>query len=189
MTTLLNRRHPYLEIYDPADGTWTAFVGGRLDIDQSNPHYAVVMAEASRNPNIVVMEDGTQCVYCGQTFTGEMAAAALGRHQKEHHPVEWLAAKEEARAEQVHLELKSQARHACDICQPLQEFGSEDQLALHMNTVHAGRPVIDSSGNVTDAVEPPAGEAPAETTTTRKRRPGEVDPAIPAAKPSRRRSG
>ncbi len=56
MPTLLNQRFPYLRIYDPQNERMVQFQGGRLDIEPDDPSFGVVMAHASRDPSIRVID-------------------------------------------------------------------------------------------------------------------------------------
>lgn len=159
MVTLICQATPYLRVYNPVTGDYAQFSGGRLDIEPSDPNYAVVMAEASANPSITVMEiakGGANCPECGQLFTGGAAAARLGNHRKDAHFDAWMADKEAAHQTEVNLIVKERAGVACSVCRPAQVFPTEDELQNHIKIVHTA----------------PEDEGVAAVTA---RRPGEVD--------------
>jgi hypothetical protein len=188
MTVLINQELPYLRILMP-DGTYEQFTGGKLEIEQTievdgedrpNPHYEAVMAEAVRNPYIQILENATTCPECGEVFRGQIAKADLGKHRKAVHPVAWEADRDAKAAEERLVELKSRAGIVCDVCAPVQTFGTAEgpgSLAEHVAAVHATKPTLDAEGNTIGAGSEGTGGGP-------RRRPGEVD--IPAATPSGR---
>jgi hypothetical protein len=167
MATLLCFDFPFLRIYIPEPGEIRQFQFGKLEIDESDPAYPVVMAEASRNPAIVVYVSEGTCKWCGETFT----KSKLEAHVKEVHYDKWTADEDAAIAEVRNIELKARAGHACDVCRPAQVFGSEDDLILHIQAFHAQPPVLNDAGDVTEEA----------TGGRRRRRPGEVE-SIPAAR-------
>lgn len=158
---------PYLRVYDPESEEFIAFSGGKLQMDESDPGYAAVMAEALRNPAIVILADGVQCPECGEPFAGKAAKPQLGKHRKEVHFEKWVADQEAANAEAIAVEVKRRQPHACDLCPRVQEFGSADELAVHVAAVHTateldddGNPVGSGDGGdnagAAAAAEPPA---------------------------------
>lgn len=147
MPLLLNHVTPFLQIYNPETGDYARFHAGSLQIEADDPNYEVVMAEAQRNPSITIMVSATTCELCGETFTGKAAAASLGKHRKDAHFAEWMADQDARDAARRNVELKRRAPHACDVCRPVQEFGSADDLALHVNVVHL-QVNMDEAGNV-----------------------------------------
>lgn len=158
MATLLCHVHPYLRVYNPVNGEYVQFVGGKLDIEPEDPNYAVAMAEAVANPSISVLEmvkGGVNCPECGKSFTGNASAAHLGTHRKDAHFAEWMADKEAANQAEVNAIVKERAGIACDACRPAQVFPDKDALNLHNKVVHTA----------------PEDEAASVTA----RRPGEVD--------------
>lgn len=179
MATLINRVHPALSIWIPFSNDVRQFRGGRLEIEEDDPAYAVVMAEASRNPNIVVITTSAQCEWCGESFSGSKAKDSLAAHIEAVHNDKHVEAQEAAAAAVRNTEAKSRAGIACDVCRPAQVFADEDALAFHIATVHASAPVIGDDGEILAE----DGGRTTETSRARRRRPGEVD-AIPAAEPS-----
>lgn len=170
MATLLCQTYPALRIYDPASGEFHAFIQGRLDIEEGDPGYEAVMAEAARNPSIVVVTGVGTCPWCGESFVGKAAKLNLGKHEKDVHYDKWLAAKDEEDASVRMVEIKSRTGFPCDVCQPTQSFGSEDDLTVHTLAFHASAPALDAEGN----------DLEGGTSKKGRRRPGEVE-AIPAA--------
>ncbi|HEY6013483.1 MAG TPA: hypothetical protein VIU37_05740, partial [Candidatus Limnocylindrales bacterium] len=71
MTLFINQATPYLRVYNPATEEFAQFQGGKLQLDEDDPDYGVVMAEALRNPAIIILADGVQCPECGEPFTGK----------------------------------------------------------------------------------------------------------------------
>lgn len=179
MAILLCPTYPQLRIYVPSVGDYAAFSGGKLEIETDDPRYETVMAEASKNPNIAIVTGAATCQWCGESFTGGAARLNLGTHMKANHFDQWIAAKDAADAEVRMVEVKARAGFPCAICAPAQDFGTEDDLSIHMTTVHAAAPRMDVEGNTTEPDE--AGGA----TRSRARRPGEVA----VAKPSTRKRG
>jgi len=154
--------NPYLRIYNPGTGDFALFVGGKLELEESHPDYEIVKTEALRNPSILMLTEATQCALCGEPFTGKAAAAQLGKHKKDAHFAEWVASKQEEQEQVIRREVKARQPHACDLCPRLAEFGSDDDLALHVKAVHTSVEV-DDDGNVTgDGGDRQAGVAPAE---------------------------
>ncbi len=164
MPLLFNHTHPFLSIYIPATGTFRQFSAGKLEIEEDDPDYEVVMAEAVRNPNIVVYETVGTCPVCGEVVgKGRTAEASVAGHIKVHHPD---AA--DTPLELPNREVKSKAEFFCDVCRPTQTFLSEEDQRIHVETIHAAKPRLDEDGNVVEGAAP-----------TRRRRPGEA--GIPAA--------
>lgn len=155
MPLLINSTHPGFRIYNPDNGEYATFQFGRLEIEEGDPNYAVVMAEASRNPYITIVTSATFCPRCGIPFAGKSAKADLEAHVKESHFDTWLADVQAAQAAEHMALVKANAGIACDICEPVQVFPDDAALALHAQVVHA-------SGEQ---------EAPAPKS---RRRPGEV---------------
>lgn len=163
MAVLLCHAFPALRIYNPTSGEIVSFFGGKLEIEADDPNYEVVMAEASRNPSIVVVESIGTCPYCGETFTGGNAKLLLAQHTKNDHFEKWLEAKDVEDNAVRNVEIKAREGFACDVCAPAQVFGTEDDLALHVLAFHASAPEINDAGEATDAP------------TRKRRRPGEVE--------------
>lgn len=113
------------------------FVNRRLDIDEAEPMYQWVAAEAARNPEIIVMATGVQCPECGELFPGTIGKAQLGQHRKANHFNEWQADREAVHAAETIAILKERAPFACDVCKPLQQFGDEATLNLHTRLIHS----------------------------------------------------
>jgi len=158
MATLLCHLHPYLRVYNPVTGDYAQFAGGKLDIEPSDPNYAVVMTEASTNPSISILEmvkGGLSCPECGKAFTGGASAAHLGTHRKDAHFDAWMADKAAVNQAEINAIVKERAGIACDACRPAQVFPDKEALNLHNRVVHTA----------------PEDEAAAVTA----RRPGEVD--------------
>jgi len=147
MATLLNYTYPEFRIFHPASGTYREFKGGKLEIEKDDPAYHVVMEEAARNPGIVIFESVTQCEWCGETFTGKVAPAALGKHKKDAHFDKWLADKDAEDTQIRHAEIKAREGIPCDVCRPVQTFATEDELTMHVRVMHAGAPMMDAEGN------------------------------------------
>lgn len=147
MARLVNTVTPFLQIYNPATGGFARFHGGLLVIEEGDPNYAVVMAEAARNPSISVMVNSTTCLECGEVFDGKTAAMKLGAHRKEVHFDSWKADKDRDHATEVEREVKSRAGYACDVCRPVQTFGTEEDLAAHVALLHTAPPALDEAGN------------------------------------------
>jgi hypothetical protein len=165
MAILLNGTYPEMRILVPATGQYREFKGGKLEISNDDPDYAVVMAEANRNPSIVVYESVTQCEWCGEAFAGKVAGAQLGKHMKDMHFDKWLASKDAESATARNAEIKAREGVPCDVC-PHATFPDKDALAIHIKVMHTSAPVMDDDGNT-------AGDRAA------------ADTAIPAAKPSK----
>lgn len=178
MPTLITKQFPALRIFDPISGEYRQFVGGRLDIEADDPAFAAVMAEASRNPAIYVVTTEVHCPECGEGFEGKMAKARMTLHRKDAHYDAWLADDEAKHVEERHVEMKSRAGVACDVCRPAQVFGSEDELAAHVRILHTAAPALDAEGNtIGQDREESAPAAPADVPPARRRRPGEVEPS------------
>ena len=159
MTTLLNYTNPYLRIYNPDSGEYAQFIAGRLEIDQDDPNFALVMANAASNPATTIVEfakDGHNCPECGALYRGQAGMAQLGKHRKDAHFDSWMADKNAAHQSEVNLILKERAGIACDACTPAQVFGDDEALIQHIRLVHIGD---DAALNAVTA-----------------RRPGEVQP-------------
>ena len=161
MTTFLNQTHPYLRIYNPMSGEYAQFQGGKLELEDTDPNYAVVKQAAIDNPAITILETakgGKNCPECGELFIGTTAAARLSVHRKAAHFDAWLADKQAADNAETNEILKAGAGIACDICQPAQVFPDDTALARHVGLLHTA-PDEDAAAAVTE------------------RRPGEVEPA------------
>jgi hypothetical protein len=168
VATLLCNQYPALGVFNPQTGQWIHFQGGKLDIEEGDPMYETVMAEASRNPAIVVYANASTCVHCGETFGSK---AKVEAHVKDVHFDIWIANETGKHAETINQEVKARSGHFCDACAPNQEFPDEEQLALHVATMHTAAPILNEDGSGT-------GEAPAKGG---RKRPGEVDASVPAA--------
>lgn len=144
---LVNTTHPALKIYNPATGLFAEFVGGRLEIAEDSPDYAVVMAEAKRNAYISIHDKAIGCPDCGELFTGGAAKLDLGKHRKSIHFDKWLADQDARDAVERNRQIKARAGFVCDICAPVQEFGTEPDLAEHVRLLHANAPVLTESGD------------------------------------------
>lgn len=166
----VNPTHPYLQIYNPATGGFAKFVGGKLELDESDPNFGVVMAEATRNPLISIHEHVATCDQCGESYTGRTAAADLGKHRKAVHFDVWLADQDAKASVLREKEIKARAGFACDVCQPVQTFGTPEALAEHARKLHATAPELTESGETVGGDEG-GGGAP-------------VDTEIPAATPA-----
>jgi len=136
MPLLLCHEFPQLAIYNPDTKVIVQFRGGRLDIEEDDPNYAVVMAEALRNPAIVVYTSATTCDRCGEVFAGGAAKAQLGKHRKDAHFDVWLAEKEQSEFQVRQVEVKAREGVACEVCRPFQTFPTRDELAAHVRTFH-----------------------------------------------------
>lgn len=147
MATLLNHTYPQMRILIPQTGQYREFRGGRLEIDRDDPDYDVVMAEAAANPSIVIYESVTTCDRCGEVYTGKLAAANLARHRKDVHFDVWLAEQDAEQALARNAEIKAREGFPCDVCRPVQTFGTEDELALHVTVMHTAAPALDAEGN------------------------------------------
>jgi hypothetical protein len=172
VTTFIDTTHPFLRIL-MTDGTYVQFQAGHLEVAENDKYHKQVMAEAARNPSISVMVNETTCRFCGEVFTGDKAAAKLEAHTKAMHFDLWQKQRDVEAATVVQREIKARAGYACDVCAPVQTFGSPEQLAEHVTLLHAAPPELDAAGNT-------RGGDPDES-----RRPGEVAPPA-AARPSRR---
>src|SRR6266536_2963729 len=137
MTLFLCNQYPALRIMDPESSQIVQFQGGKLELDKEDRFYALVAAEAARNPAIVVYESVTTCPECGEPFTGKAAKADLGRHRKDAHFDRWLADQDAKAAESRNAEIKGREGFACDQCAPVQTFPTTEALALHTRTLHA----------------------------------------------------
>lgn len=166
MTTFVNTVTPFLRILLPT-GEYAQFQAGRLDVAEDDPAHEAVMAEAIRNPSISIMVNKTTCEYDGVVFEGDRAAAKLAAHKKAIHFDLWAKEEELKAATVIQREIKARAGYACDVCAPIQTFGSEDDLAAHVALLHATAPELDDEGNTVGGGEPDG------------RRPGEVAPAAP----------
>lgn len=167
MAILLCNQFPAMRILDPATGNWIPFLNGKLEIESDHPAFATVMAEASRNPAIVVYESVTTCDRCGETFEGGAAKARLGKHRKDVHYDVWLAEKDAKEGEARMAEIKGREGVPCDACAPATWHPDADALALHVKVMHTKAPEMDDEGNTKGD-----GEAAA------------LDVTIPAAKPT-----
>lgn len=170
MATLICTQFPSLSIYQPADGSWIQFRGGRLDIEDDDPNYAVVMAEAASNPAIAVYVNASTCIHCGETFASKKA---LDGHVKDVHFAEYLAAEDAAHAETRIALIKEREGFACDIC-PHAEFGTAEDLSLHVQAIHTAPPDLGDAGAGSLGPEGAGGEDG--KPKARRKRAGEVDP-------------
>lgn len=161
MTTLVNSNYPYLRVLLP-DDTFIQFQGGRLELPEDHPYYDHVMDVATGMPSIAILVNETTCIYCGEVFKGDKAAAKLDAHKKDIHFDVWEAESLIEAASVHQREVKSRAGHACDVCRPAQVFGSEDDLAEHIALLHTAAPSLDDDGNTLGGNDD-------------DRRPGEVD--------------
>ena len=168
MATLICTQYPALAIHIPTDGSWVAFSGGRLEIEEGDANYEFVMAEASRNPAIAVYVNASTCLHCGETFA---AKAKLEAHVKDAHFDKWLADEDAAHSEKRIAEVKARSGVICDACTPPGEYADEDALALHVKVVHAAAPELGDSG-AGELGEGSGGEKPARKG---RARPGEVE--------------
>lgn len=169
--TLICTVNPSLEIYDPADGSWTKFRGGRLDIADDDPHFGVVMEEASRNPAIAVYKGVKTCVHCGENFG---STAKLEKHVEAIHFDKWIADKDASHAESRDQLVKARSTYfVCDACRPPGEFQTEEELAAHVAILHTAAPDLGDAGTGGLGAEGSGGEREPVKQTTRRRRPGE----------------
>lgn len=177
MTVFVCTSYPELRIL--AGDDYVKFIGGKLELDPDEPGYDAVKAEAIRNPAISIIENETTCEYCGEVFTGKAGKAQLGTHKKANHFDVWQAEKEIENAKTMQREVKARAGFACDVCSPVQTFGTEADLTQHVRDLHAAPPDLDDAGNTKNEPD---------------RRPGEVEPATetgevtPTARKSTRNS-
>jgi len=165
MPILVNTVTPYLKIYIPSSGGYVDFVGGKLEIDKGDPGYEEAMAEAQRNPSISIMVNQTTCRYCGEVYTGKNAAAQLGAHKKKIHFDLWEAEKRIEQESVIQKEIKARAGYACDVCAPVQTFGSKEDLSEHVVLLHTVPPPMDDEGNEIGGRRPGETEIPAATRT------------------------
>ena len=143
MATLICTKYPDMAIYDPADASWTKFFAGRLDIEPDDPHYQVVMDEATRNPAIAVYQSISTCVHCGENFKSK---AELGKHVKDIHFDVW-AADQDAQYDQTRVaEIKARGQFFCDAGDHA-EFATEEELALHVSVMHTAKPSDSDAGD------------------------------------------
>lgn len=169
-------QYPAFRIYDSASDTVVQFQGGKLELEEDDPRYALVAAEALRNPAIIAVQNATTCPHCGEVFVGSAAKMQLGAHRKAVHFNEWLADKVGADAEETNTLVAGRAGFPCLDCPPGQQtFGTEADLALHARSFHATAPRLTESGETIggDPDERGGGGAPVA--------------AVPAAKASRAR--
>lgn len=143
--TFIHRSSDSFRVLDPNTLAAAQFRNRRLDIDDADPMYRWVADEAARNPEIVVMANVTTCPECGELFPGKTGAMDLGRHRKAIHPIEWDADRNAEHAAETAVILKTRAGFACDVCQPVQTFGTADDLGLHTRLVH-GAPFVNADG-------------------------------------------
>src|SRR5512141_1663080 len=139
MTTFLNQTHPYLRILNPATGDYAQFEGGKLELEEDDPNYAVVMAASVTNPSITILQTakgGHTCPECGELFTGKEGPVQLGQHRKAAHFDAWLADRQKADSAATNTILKQAAGIACDVCQPVQVFPDQAALNTHIRLVH-----------------------------------------------------
>lgn len=147
-------------------GEYVQFLAGKLELDEDEPGFPEVHAEALRNPGISILVNSTTCELCGEVFTGRAAKAQFGSHIKRIHPDVWDAEQALAHAKSIDRTVKQRAGFACDVCSPVQTFGEADDLAAHVRDLHTAAPELDDDGN----------------DVAGGRRPGEA--AIPAAQPT-----
>lgn len=145
MAVLINRAYPAFRILNPATGGYAQFAGGKLVIEEGDPNYGVVMAEAKRNADIIITTKAAQCPECGETFTGGAASLELGKHRKNVHPLEWDRDREAGLASERNVILQDREGYPCDVCQPIQTFGTPEDLALHVRELH-GAPFVNADG-------------------------------------------
>jgi uncharacterized C2H2 Zn-finger protein len=150
MTTLVNTTEPYLRILLP-DNDFIQFQGGKLELPEDHPFYQHVMDEAVRRPSIAVLINETTCPYCGEVFKGDKAAAKYGAHIKEVHFELWQKEQDLEHARIVQKEVKARAGFSCDVCSPIQTFGTADDLAEHVGLFHTNPEEMDAAGNTTTA--------------------------------------
>lgn len=183
MTTFVNHATPYLRILLPS-GDYIQFQGGKLIVDEDDPNHEHAMAEAVRNQSIAILVNETTCDYCGESFTGDKARAKLADHKKDVHFDLWQKETELEQARVVQREVKARAGYACDVCAPVQTFGSEDDLAEHVRLLHTAPPELDENGNTVgggggdDGGQRPGGEVAAT--------PVAAKPSTRAARPASR---
>jgi hypothetical protein len=174
VVTLLNNVNPYMRIFDEASESFVAFQGGKLEIEPGDPGYEAVMRVVEATPSIIVQVGGKQCLYCGETFAGKVAAANLTKHVKDVHFEIWQARQDAEHGQAIEKELRRRVPFACEVCPTVQEFGSAEDLALHTTLVHT-TPTVDSDGNA-------VGEGPGGESSGRKGRNAAADaPAEPSA--------
>jgi hypothetical protein len=173
---LINTVTPYLRIL-VEDGGYVMFQGGKLEIDEDEYGYGAAMAEAQRNPSISIIRSSATCDYCGEDFDGKTAKARLGAHKKDAHFDLWVKEKDIEHARVIDTEVKARAGFACDVCQPIQTFGSAGDLAEHVTLLHTQPPALDDDGNTVGG-DDGAGSS---------RRPGEVEPPKAARSSTRSR--
>lgn len=161
----VNSTYPQLRILLES-GEYAQFIGGKLELDEGDPGFAEVLAEAQRNPSIAIVVNSTTCELCGEVFEGKAAKAQFTNHMKSIHPAVYDAEQELAHARSMEKQVKDRAGYACDVCQPVQTFGTELDLAEHVKLLHTAPPEMDDEGNE----------------KADSRRPGEV--AVPAARRS-----
>lgn len=145
--TLVNTVTPFLKIFIPDTGEYRSFQAGQLEIAEDDPDFEVVKAEALRNPSISIQVNSTTCRYCGEVFTGKAGAAQLGKHKKAIHFDVWQAEQFIEQEATNAKELKARAGFACDVCSPVQTFGTAADLADHVNLLHTAPPEMDDEGN------------------------------------------
>lgn len=139
--------YPYLRVFDPGSEEFIQFQGGKLELDEGDPGFDAVFAEAQRNPAIQVLTSAIQCPHCGEAFAGKTAKANLATHIKAVHFEKWVEGKQAEDAEAINREIIKRSPYACDQCPRLQEFQTADDLAFHVQQVHE-RVDIDDNGNV-----------------------------------------
>lgn len=145
MATFQHRTSAAFRVLNPVSGAWAQFVGNRLDIDESDPNFPFVAAEAARNPEIIAIATGLQCPYCGDVFSGKTGRANRSNHIAANHPNE-ADAELDADHAAVKLQIvKAREGFACDVCQPVQTFGTEADLAAHVRLLH-GSPFVNADG-------------------------------------------
>jgi hypothetical protein len=153
----INTVNPYLRVLIQQGehaGEYAQFLGGKLELDEGDPGFADVKAEAGRNPNVVVLVNETTCGLCGEVFTGKAAKAQLGTHVKANHPLVWDAQKALEAATTASRTIKERAGYPCDVCSPVQTFGDEAGLAQHARDFHTQPPEMDDEGNETGTRRP-----------------------------------
>lgn len=176
MATLVNTVTPYLRVFVPDDGGYVQFQGGKLEIEEGDYGYDEVMAEAQANPSISILVNAYTCPYCGANHAGKGAAGRLQGHIKQAHFDKWEEAKLAELAADHQVEIKARAGHVCDVCRPVQTFGTEDELALHVAELHTAPPTLDADGNEI------GGTGDGGDADRPRRRPGEVDAPAAARK-------
>jgi len=180
MTTFINTQTPFLRIL-MSDGNYVQFQAGHLEVGEKDVYHDEVMAEATRNPSISVMVNKTTCRFCGFVFRGDDAKTDLEKHTKNIHFDLWQKQRELDAATVVQEEIKSRAGFACDVCAPVQTFGTAEDLNEHIRLLHASAPELDDAGN-TKGGNPDEG-------SDRGHRPGEVTPVAAATRSTRNRGG